>query len=155
MEKPGKIPKFEMKSDLLSRVSSFLPQLQAANEELQAATNEESLRRVDIDLEAEDAQSDSSSSDSDSTEEDEESSDKAEAQQAVIQLRFAVGKTDENPAISWLATGDNEEDKDEVNESDDNGQERLPQSQGTIQSLLGKRKSSPTKAKGPLIEELD
>jgi hypothetical protein len=166
-EKPSKIPKFDLtaSSDLLSRLGSFLPQLQAANELLAQEPNTDSL--VDADLAIEEGNSDAepeASGDDDSekdiegdSNDNEEADMKTNPQQQTIQLRLAVGNVDENPGISWLAAQD--EDEEEESPSHDNEDEiesePVSQAESTITSLLGKGKEQKTRPKGPLITEME
>jgi hypothetical protein len=148
MEKPSKIPKIDLtaSSDLLSRLGSFLPQLQAANELLAQQPNAESLM-VDADLAIEeggDADDDSSSDDSENesgeSDGEEQGDVKTKPQQPTIQMTLAVGNVEENPAISWLAAQD-EDDEEEASPHDDEDEiEPVSQAESTISSLLGKRK---------------
>jgi hypothetical protein len=163
MEKPSKIPKIDLtaSADLLSRLGSFLPQLQAANERLAQEPNTESL--VDADLaieEASDAEpeasgDDSASDDGESDDDEQVDMKTGKPQQPTIQLRLAVGNVEENPGISWLAAQD--EDEEEEAPSHDNEIEREPvsQAESTISSLLGKGKEQTTRPKGPLITEIN
>jgi hypothetical protein len=165
-EKPSKVPKFDLtaSSDLLSRLGSFLPQLQAANELLAQEPNTDSL--VDADLAIEEGNSDAepeASGDDDSENEggesdgNEEVDMKTKPQQQTIQLRLAVGNVDENPGISWLAAQD--EDEEDESHSHDNEDEiesePVSQAESTITSLLGKGKEQKTRPKGPLITEME
>jgi hypothetical protein len=167
-DQPSKIPKFDLtaSSDLLSRLGSFLPQLQAANELLAQEPNTDSL--VDADLVVEGEGSDAepeASGDGDSENEsdgendgDEEVDQKTgKPQQQTIQLRLAVGKNEENPGISWLAAQDEEDEEEAPSHGNEDEIEREPPSQAesAISSLLGKGKEQKTKPKGPLITEME
>lgn len=169
MGKPSKIPKMDLTagSDLLSRLGSFLPQLQAANELLAQQPNTDSL--VDADLAIEggsdaepeafgDDYSENKIGESDGDEEVDMKT-KPQQQQQTIQLRLAVGNVEENPGISWLAAQD--EDEEEADEEpshdneDDTEDEFVSQAESTITSLLGKGKEQTTRPKGPLITEIN
>jgi hypothetical protein len=166
-ENPPKIPKFDLtaSSDLLSRLGSFLPQLQAANELLAQEPNTDYL--VDADLASEGEGSDAEPEalgDDDSENENEEENDgdeevdmKTKPQQQTIQLRLAVGNVDENPGISWLAAQDEEEEEEAPSHEneDEVEQEPVSQAESTISSLLGKGKEQKTRPKGPLITEME
>jgi hypothetical protein len=69
-------------------------------------------------------------------------------------MTLAVGNVEENPAISWLAAQD-EDDEEEASPHDDEDEiEPVSQAESTISSLLGKRKEQ-TRPKGPLITEIN
>jgi hypothetical protein len=167
-EQPSKIPKFDLTagSDLLSRLGSFLPQLQAANELLAQEPNTDDYL-VDADLASEGEGSDAepkASGDDDSENEEGESDGDEEVdaktgkpQQQTIQLRLAVGNVDENPGISWLAAQDEEEEEEAPahDNEEEAEQEPVSQAESTISSLLGKGKEQKTRPKGPLITEME
>jgi hypothetical protein len=168
-ENPPKIPKFDLtaSSDLLSRLGSFLPQLQAANELLAQEPNTDDYL-VDADLASEegnsDAEPEASGVDDSENENDGESDGDEEVdaktgkpQQQTIQLRLAVGNVDENPGISWLAAQDEEEEEEAPSHGDEDEIEAEPvsQAESTISSLLGKGKEQKTRPKGPLITEME
>jgi hypothetical protein len=167
-DKAPKIPKFDLtaSSDLLSRLGSFLPQLQAANELLAQEPNTDSLVDADLaiegggsDVEPEALGDDDSENENGESHGDEEVDMETKPQQQTIQLRLAVGNVEENPGISWLAAQDEDEEEEEEappHENDDE-REREPVSQveSTISSLLGKGKEQKTQPKGPLITEME
>lgn len=152
MEKPSKIPKFDpaASSDLLSRISSFLPELQAANERL-AQEPEASI--VDANL-AEDKGEDDSDGErgDDSSGEDKA----AQPQEQTIELRLAVGDVAENPGIAWLADQAKPDDeKEEGAGAKQEDEKSAPGAESTISLLLNKSKPKQPPRKGPLIQELD
>jgi len=161
MEKRSEIPKIDpsASSDLLSRISSFLPQLQAANEQLAASAVEEPL--VDADLVEDkgegkdDKDTESSSDDSSASDESDEDEDGSppENKNPIIEIQLAIGDLEANPAISWLA--DQRTPKEALSDTAET-EDAKPASQAevTVTSLLGKR-PAPAKSKGPLITELD
>jgi hypothetical protein len=159
-KQPSKIPKFDLtaSSDLLSRLSSFLPQLQAANEQLAQQPNSDSIVDANLAIE-EDGDSDDENKRVDSEKDGGESDGEEQVdkpQQPTIQLRLAVGDIDENPGISWLADQDDSPDGEEEAsplEKEDEITHASP-AESTISSLLGKPKQQ-TRPKGPLITEMN
>jgi len=175
MERPSKFPKFDTStgsaSDLLSRVSSFLPQLKEANERVDAAVANPNLEDsvkldaqlvLDNDNEEEDSQQANKNEDTEGETEkgagDKDSSKPTPA--PTIELKIALGKVDENPAIEWLA------DQEKVNENDDQAdeEERVPQrnsskTESLVVNMLGggsiSKPNSQPKRKGPLIKEVN
>lgn len=138
MELPhSKLPKFEASSnsDLLSRIRTFLPQMEQANENLQSEQIDENL-----------VQEDSSKSD------DEDAS----CQEPTIQLRLALGKTDENPAISWLADDDDSDDSTVESHQHDEEEDLRNASHAisTITNLLKQQEKPLSKLQGPRITEI-
>jgi hypothetical protein len=165
-EKPSKIPKFDLtaSSDLLSRLGSFLPQLQAANEKLAQQPSTASLVDADLAIEGDgsDAEPEATGDDNSENESGESDGDEqvdqktGKPQQQTIQLRLALGNVDENPGISWLAAQDEENDEEEAPSHDsDDEREPLSQAESTISSLLGKGKEQKARPKGPLITEME
>ena len=181
-QRPAKLPKLTLgtvaadksSSDLLSRVSQFLPQIKTANDQLFSKLGDDSLPRTQIDAELvrdeveEDggdavveqyknvtissattsiASSSSAGSQKDPT---------VEVAGPTIQLKIAMGELDENRAIALLAGQEEEEEiQDRNNEGgflDDDAQDKSGKV-GAIRSLLIKDKSR--KSKGPLITEVD
>ena len=181
-QRPAKLPKLTLgtvaadksSSDLLSRVSQFLPQIKTANDQLFSKLGDDSLSRTQIDAELvrdeveEDggdavveqyknvtissattsiASSSSAGSQKDPT---------VEVAGPTIQLKIAMGELDENRAIALLAGQEEEEEiQDRNNEGgflDDDAQDKSGKV-GAIRSLLIKDKSR--KSKGPLITEVD
>jgi hypothetical protein len=165
MAQPPKTTKVDLtaSSDLLSRLGSFLPQLQAANELLAQEPNLDALVDADLAIE-EDEGSDAgaeSAGDDDSENEGgendgDEQVDMKTGKPQQIQLTLAVGNMDENPGISWLAAQDQDQNDEEEAPScdDDNETEPPSQAESTISSLLGKGKEQQTRPKGPLITEM-
>lgn len=166
---PFPLPDPSRTSDLLSRVSSFLPQIQSANERLTAAAdsddNERQTKTLDADLKAKMEEDESSNSDDSDDQQQEED----EPAVPTISLQLALGNVEENPAISWLA--DDPEDESYKNGDDEGNEEEADNTKSTDErkeSLVGqllKRKpgeeeadegtaAKRTKPKGPLITEL-
>lgn len=145
-ERSFQSPKLQQdNNDLVSRVAAFLPQLAQANQRLgTVAPIDDSLVVVDNDENDENDENDSSNEDSDT-------------EHPVIEMQIAVGPVDENPAISWLADVDGDDNK----QADLEREEVAQQDQSTVlkidTSLLLKSTAVHPNAtlnrKRPLIEE--
>jgi hypothetical protein len=162
MEQGPKTTKVDLSasSDLLSRLGSFLPQLQAANELLAQEPNLESLVDADLaidedgsDAEAESADDDLENDGGENDGDEQIDMKTGKPRQPTIQLTLAVGNVDENPGISWLAAQDEDQDDEEEAPNEDEA-EPPTQAESTISSLLGKGKEQ-TRPKGPLITEMN
>jgi hypothetical protein len=122
-ERRSKLPKLDSnKNDLMARISSFLPQLVAANQEL--LLQKENPLTIDAELEKQNDDSSSSSSSSDDSDSEDASElpvdvdtvtnakkaspDNAATAPKTIQLTFAIGNVEENPGISWIARAEND-----------------------------------------------
>jgi hypothetical protein len=165
MEQGPKTTKVDLtaSSDLLSRLGSFLPQLQAANELLAQEPNLDSLVDADLAIEEDGSEAEAESAGDDDSENEVGENDGDEQvdmktgkpKQPTIQLTLAVGNIDENPGISWLAAQDEDQDDEEEAPNEDEA-EPPTQAESTISSLLGKGKGKEqTRPKGPLITEMN
>ena len=145
--KPPPLKTFSASSnDLVSRVSSFLPQIEAANKAL-VEDNDGSNSMLDGHLRLDKDENsvegshpaDELSSSGSEGDEENRSSDKA----PMIQLNLALGNVDDNPEIRLLADdGYDSEAKDVVPREDravEQDANSLPAAEGAMRSLLRKR----------------
>lgn len=126
-------------SDLLNRLSNFLPEIAAANEKLGNGTDDSNEECVQIDTTL---QKDGEDSDSD---DDVASSDEGDTKQT-IQMTVALGELKDNPIMSLLANDDdNEEGSDDVDSQDSLSDKdestyqdgKIKDREGLVLSMLG------------------
>jgi hypothetical protein len=98
------LPNTQQTGDLLGRLQSFLPQLQAANQALE--DDEDGDPRVDVDLEQEDEDGGLVDDDDDDDEKEAKEEDNSDHQDhekhPTIQIQFELGDVDKNPILSSL-----------------------------------------------------
>jgi hypothetical protein len=144
---PSKIPKFENSgsSDLLSRVSSFLPKLQQANDELngQDVENQETIDPDFIDSSDDDEESDS--------EEATSSVDEKVSAKKSTSLTLKL-KADDDKLESSHESDDSEANEEEEEEDSEANEDSGDRKESAIDKLL--KQSSKKRSRGPLIEEL-
>jgi hypothetical protein len=171
-----------LQSDLLSRVSSFLPQINAANDALLKDGDAAAL--VDVNLQAVDSSSDSSaegegdddesSSEESSSSEDgkdgdsdhdggeeksvpeERPSKKAKRKpNPTVVMNLQLGALDDNPVFGMLADDDSDDEECEEEEDAKLKTSSFSTKESTIQNLLTMQKAPPShQPKGPLITEV-
>ena len=133
-------------SDLLNRLSDFLPEIAAANEKLGNDSNKECVQ-IDTTL-----QKDGDDSDSDDAG---ASSDEVETNQT-IQMTVALGELKDNPIMTLLANDDDEEegsgDEDSQNSSSNKDEstyedDKIKDREGLLLSMLGSKPDVESKKK--------
>lgn len=127
-------------SDLLSRVSSFLPKLKEANENLD---DNDVSDKIDFDLEKhEDDESDDNSEspdDNDSTVNEKQNDDNKSIEQ-VIELKIAMGDMSEDPVFYMLGDDDASDANDSESESDESDQSTRS-GDDAIHSLMNRKRT--------------
>ena len=125
-------------SDLLNRLSNFLPEIAAANEKLGNGTDDSNKECVQIDTTLQKDDEDSDSDDAGAN------TDEGDTKQT-IQMTVALGELKDNPIMSLLANDDDNEegsdDEDSQNSSTDNDKStsedsKIKDREGLVLSML-------------------
>jgi len=128
-------------SDLMSRLSSFLPELAAANKKLNETEGGSALAQIDVSLQKDDDDAD------DSVSSDANDNECSEDGKQTIQMTVALKNLDD-PILALLTNDDNEEDlppagdSAEVNESESNR---------AVKSLIGNEQNTSSDEQEPLF----
>lgn len=139
-------------SDLLKRVGEFLPQIERANEGMLLLVKYclSERRKTNLMLSCLDLDASAEHLDATLVEDKGEESDTDESESPIaptIELKVALGKLDDNPAIALLADEDNEtEEEKEVSDS--------VKSQGVVSEMLKASDEKNVKKRKVLIEDL-
>ena len=147
----SKVPSMDLNSlkgnnDLLSRLSSFLPELAAANKKLNEAEGGSSSAQIDVSMQKDDDSADGSVSSDVSG--DLPSADGKQTIQMTVQL-----KSLDDPIMSLLTNDDNDNEecmKDQPSNSDAMN-EHDSQGNRIVVSLIGDKMNSAEKEAGPLF----
>lgn len=153
-------PKFKIdtdhSSDLLRRISAFLPQIHEANQNIQKEQSQQ--QQIDVNLTVDNDDSDSDS-DTDKNSETDNLEDSLSGKPPQIELKVALGNIDKN-TIAILDDNDdgndNEKDKDCGDTKDEEEDTNDDQRRNMIESLLSENNTvKKQNAKKVLIEEIN
>ena len=139
MEFP-KTPPLTSNSDLMTRIGKFLPEIEAANEEL-LLTKENDIR-IDVGLVP----------DNDEDDDDEEQGD--ENSEPTIQLKVQLADVDENKTVFDLLATNDEQEKQEADEAtEEEGQPAVSAKEEALIKFISEEKKL-AKSNKTLIEEI-
>ena len=161
----------------MSRISSFIPQIKAANEALLSVNDDDretSLLRMDANLDLDHHEARNHDDDDDDDSQSDSDHEKEENHAPMIELKLAVGDVNENPAIRMLADDDDDDDDHDERSKNSGGDDKNakgeddsrlrpdnnpPRAETAVLNLL-KRRSGETLPSQPdlkrtLITELD